>query len=97
VGIRKRKDIMNNIGTSELIVILIIALLVFGPKKLPEIARSIGRGIFKLKQEFNNLKDTMDEEVEGNTGTSSKDSTSVGMQENKGIKNHEIQNPKTNN
>ncbi|MBI4722704.1 MAG: twin-arginine translocase TatA/TatE family subunit [Candidatus Stahlbacteria bacterium] len=53
---------MNNIGTSELVVILIIALLVFGPKKLPEIARSIGRGIFKLKQEFNNLKDTMDEE-----------------------------------
>ena len=60
---------MNNIGTSELVVILIIALLVFGPKKLPEIARSIGRGIFKLKQEFNNLKDTIEEESEGSAGS----------------------------
>ena len=73
---------MNNIGSSELVVILIIALLVFGPKKLPEIARSIGRGIFKLKQEFNNLKDTMEEEAEGSAGSldpaSSKDSKSKG-------------------
>ena len=51
---------MFDIGMSELIVILIITLLVFGPKKLPEIARFIGRGIYKLKQEVHNFKETID-------------------------------------
>ena len=40
---------MPNIGAPELIVILVIALLVLGPKKLPEVGRSIGKGMREFK------------------------------------------------
>jgi sec-independent protein translocase protein TatA len=41
---------MPNIGPLELIVVLIIALLVLGPKRLPDAGRSVGRGIREFKQ-----------------------------------------------
>jgi sec-independent protein translocase protein TatA len=40
---------MANIGPMELIVVLVIALIVLGPKKLPEVGRSIGRGLREFK------------------------------------------------
>jgi sec-independent protein translocase protein TatA len=40
---------MPNIGPMELIVVLAIALMVLGPKKLPEVGRSVGRGIREFK------------------------------------------------
>ena len=40
---------MPEIGISGLIIILIVALLVFGPKRLPEIGRSLGRGMREFK------------------------------------------------
>lgn len=40
---------MPNVGPMELIVILVIALIVLGPKKLPEVGRSIGRGMREFK------------------------------------------------
>ncbi len=41
---------MPNIGPGELIVILIVALIVLGPKKLPEMGRSVGRGMREFKR-----------------------------------------------
>jgi sec-independent protein translocase protein TatA len=41
---------MPNIGPMELIVVLVIALVVLGPKKLPEVGRSIGRGVREFKE-----------------------------------------------
>jgi sec-independent protein translocase protein TatA len=41
---------MPNIGAPELIVILVIALLVLGPKKLPDVGRSLGRGMREFKE-----------------------------------------------
>ncbi len=40
---------MPNIGPMEIIVVLIIALIVFGPKRLPELGKSLGRGIQEFK------------------------------------------------
>ena len=48
---------MPNIGAPELIVILVIALLVLGPKKLPEVGRSVGRGMREFKESLSGDKD----------------------------------------
>ena len=54
---------MPNIGAPELIVILVIALLVLGPKKLPEVGRSVGRGMREFKESLSgNDRDDDDEE-----------------------------------
>lgn len=47
---------MLDLGFQELIVIFIVALLVFGPKKLPELARTLGRGIGELKAAIHGVK-----------------------------------------
>ena len=41
---------MPNVGGPELIIILVIALLVLGPKKLPEVGRSVGKGMREFKE-----------------------------------------------
>ena len=51
---------MFNIGPTELIVILVLALIVFGPKRLPEIGRSIGRSL----REFRRASDEIRGEIE---------------------------------
>jgi sec-independent protein translocase protein TatA len=50
-----------NIGPAELMVIFVLALLVFGPKKLPEVSRQIGRGI----REFRRASDQIQGEIHG--------------------------------
>ena len=45
-----------NLGATELIIILIIALLIFGPGKLPELGRGLGRGIKEFKSATSDLK-----------------------------------------
>ena len=52
---------MPNIGPMELVVILVIALLVLGPKKLPEVGRSVGRGMREFKEALSRPDEDDDE------------------------------------
>jgi sec-independent protein translocase protein TatA len=54
----------GSIGMPELILIFIVALLVFGPRKLPEIGRSIGKGLAEFKRASDDLKKTIEHEIE---------------------------------
>ena len=53
---------MPNIGPMELVVILVIALVVLGPKKLPEVGRSVGKGMREFKESLTGENETQDEE-----------------------------------
>jgi len=52
---------MFDLGAQELIVIFIVAFLVFGPKRLPELGRTLGKGIRELKNAMRNVKDSLEE------------------------------------
>jgi sec-independent protein translocase protein TatA len=53
----------NNIGPTELIIVLVIALIVLGPKRLPEVGKSLGRGIREFKRAITDHGDERDEDV----------------------------------
>jgi sec-independent protein translocase protein TatA len=55
---------MGSLGMQEIIVIFIIALIVFGPRKLPEIGKSLGKGLQEFKKASNDLKKAWEDEVE---------------------------------
>ena len=61
---------MGPLGFNEILIILIIVLLLFGGKKIPELMRGLGRGV----REFNDAKNTVKREIE--EGISDKDRTS---------------------
>jgi len=54
---------MGSIGFPELLIIFVIALIVFGPRKLPELGRSLGKGIAEFKRASNDLRSTLEEEI----------------------------------
>jgi sec-independent protein translocase protein TatA len=54
---------MGSLGVPELIIIFVVALIVFGPKKLPELGKSLGRGLAEFRRASNELKSTIEEEV----------------------------------
>jgi sec-independent protein translocase protein TatA len=53
-----------NLGPGELLLILAIALVVLGPKKLPEAGRSLGRGMREFKDSLSNISPDKDEDEE---------------------------------
>ncbi len=55
---------MFGIGTSEILIILLIALIILGPKEIPKIARTLGRTMREFQRATDELKHTIDSEIE---------------------------------
>ncbi len=55
---------MGSLGIQEMLVIFVIALIIFGPKKLPELGKSLGKGIAEFKKASSELTKSWEEEVE---------------------------------
>lgn len=53
----------GSIGGPELLVIFVVALLIFGPRRLAELGRSVGRGLAEFRRAASDLRDTIDSEV----------------------------------
>lgn len=56
--------LMPPIGITELLLILLVALLLFGPRKLPELGRSLGRGLAEFRRASNDLRATIEDEIQ---------------------------------
>ena len=54
---------MFGVGGPELLIICLVALIVIGPKKLPEMLRSLGKGVAEFKRVGNDVKSTLDQAV----------------------------------
>jgi sec-independent protein translocase protein TatA len=61
---QKAGKLMPSLGMQEIIVIFVLALIVFGPRKLPEIGKSLGKGLSEFKKASNDLKKAWEEEVD---------------------------------
>jgi TatA/E family protein of Tat protein translocase len=53
----------GSIGMPELIIIFVIALIIFGPRKLPELGRTLGKSLSEFRRASNDLKNTLEEEI----------------------------------
>lgn len=62
------QNILLALGTNEIIIILVIVLLMFGGRKIPELMRGVGRGV----REFNDAKNNVKREIEDSVNDSNK-------------------------
>lgn len=62
-----------NIGATELIFILVIVLIIFGPGKLPELGKSLGSAIKEFRSSTNEIKKEVEESVSGESTTKEED------------------------
>lgn len=51
---------LGNIGTGEIIIIALVILLLFGGKKIPELMKSIGKGVKQFREGIKDIKDDLD-------------------------------------
>src|SRR5690606_19966075 len=54
---------MGPLGIWELVIIFAVALIIFGPRKLPELGRSLGKSLSEFKRASNELRSTLDDEI----------------------------------
>jgi len=55
---------MGPLGIQEMVLILVIALVIFGPKRLPELGRSIGKTLAEFRRASNEIKHNIEKELE---------------------------------
>ncbi len=63
---------IGNIGTPELIVVFVVVLLLFGPKKLPELARGLGKSIKEFKKATSEIENEIKSAMDTETSSSKK-------------------------
>ncbi|MCJ7612374.1 MAG: Sec-independent protein translocase protein TatB [Candidatus Aminicenantes bacterium] len=71
----------GSIGLPELIIIFIVALLVFGPKKLPEVSKSVGKAIRDFKKSTEDIKGKIEVEIKAEEFRSLKDELNKDIKE----------------
>jgi len=62
---------MGSLGTPEILLVLLLALLVFGPAKLPELGKALGRAVREFKRAGSELQETLEREADDLKRTSS--------------------------
>lgn len=87
--------LIGPIGTQELIIILVVALIIFGPKRLPELGKSLGKGIKEFKNSTTELTGQVTEEVKDQESVD-KTEKSEQVKETVTPTTAETQNPETN-
>ena len=85
----------GSIGMPELIIILVIALIIFGPRKLPELGKSLGRSINEFKKASTDLQNTLEQEIKieeqkenAKKARAEEDSASAAFDKDKDDQNH---------
>ena len=73
---------LGKIGLTELAVILVIALIIFGPRKLPEIGRAIGKGIREFKQATEEIGRSVSLDDDGEARKSNPVKENTGVEKN---------------
>jgi sec-independent protein translocase protein TatB len=74
----------GSIGGPELLVIFVIALLIFGPKKLSELGRTLGKGVAEFRKAATDLRDTLDAEVARSDSAPPREKTAAGPADQQG-------------
>jgi TatA/E family protein of Tat protein translocase len=69
--------ILDSLGSTELLFILVIALIFFGPRKLPQLARSMGKGLAEFRKASEDFKRTWEREVALETNRSDSTENSI--------------------
>ncbi len=62
--VRQTENCMGPLGMGEIVVLFVLALLIFGPKKLPELGKTFGKGMAEFKRASNELKTTFQREMD---------------------------------
>ncbi len=74
-------SVFGSIGGPELIIIFAVALLIFGPRKLPDLGRAIGRGMAEFRKAASDLRQTLDTEVARDESGRAKEATKTAEKE----------------
>jgi TatA/E family protein of Tat protein translocase len=77
--------ILESFGTSELILILVVALIFFGPRKLPQLSRQIGKSLAEFKRASDDFKRTWEREVALETPSAETDTTNTILPQNSSL------------